>query len=178
MSGAAEQKATEAARFQPCEGGCTCGQIRYRVEAAPFITHACHCTFCQRQTGGPHVINALIEAGNVTVLQGEVETLTLPTGSGAGQVVARCPECRIAVWSNYLVTGFDEHLLFLRVGTLDDAARIPPDIHIYTASKQPWYLIPPDHMAVAEDYDNKEVWSAENIARIRAWSKTLPPRRS
>ncbi len=31
---------------------------------------------------------------------------------------------------------------FVRVGTLEDPDRLPPDIHIFTASKQPWVVLP------------------------------------
>ena len=33
---------------------------------------------------------------------------------------------------------------FIRVGTLDEPDRLPPDIHIFTSSKQPWVVLPPN----------------------------------
>jgi len=33
------------------EGGCTCRQVRYRMKGKPLFVHACHCTWCQRETG-------------------------------------------------------------------------------------------------------------------------------
>jgi hypothetical protein len=44
------------------EGGCTCRQIRYRLTATPPIVHACHCRWCQRETGTANALNALYEA--------------------------------------------------------------------------------------------------------------------
>ena len=69
------------------------------------------------------------------------ELVDTPSQSGKGQEIARCPKCRIAVWSHY--AGAGPLLSFVRVGTLDDPDRLPPDIHIFTASKQPWVMIPP-----------------------------------
>jgi hypothetical protein len=89
-----------------------------------------------------------------------------PSYSGKGQKIARCPKCRIAVWSNY--AGAGDAVRFVRVGTLDDPDRLPPDIHIFTASKQPWVVIPPGMPAVAEFYDRKQYWPKESLARREA----------
>lgn len=156
--------------FQSCEGGCTCGKVRYKVHAKPpLIVHACHCRWCQRQTGAPHVINAIYESNLIELTKGEVETLTVPSPSGEGQTIARCPTCKVALWSNYLVTGLRENLRFLRVGTLDNPDLMPPDVHIYTSTKMPWYVLPEDHYAVEEFYDQEATWRPESMARIRAW---------
>jgi hypothetical protein len=102
----------------------------------------------------------------VQLLEGSVEIVDTPSASGKGQKIARCPQCKIAVWSNY--AGAGESVRFVRVGTLDDPDRFPPDIHIFTASKQPWVALPPDTPAVAEYYNALEVWPAESLARRAA----------
>ena len=160
--------------FETCEGGCTCGQVRYKVHSKqPLIVHACHCRWCQRQTGGPHVINALCESKFIELINGEVETTTVPTPKGAGQTIARCPHCKDALWSNYLTTGMGEHLRFLRVGTLDEPNRMPPDVHIYTSSMMPWYVIPDNHYAVEEFHDYDTTWRPESHERNDARRKEL-----
>ncbi|MBV9812771.1 MAG: GFA family protein [Acetobacteraceae bacterium] len=148
------------------EGGCTCGQVRYRLTGAPMIVHACHCTWCQRETGTVHALNALYEADRVIHLAGEPELVQTPSASGAGQVIARCPACRVAIWSNYAGSGAATR--FVRVGTLDDPAALPPDVHIFTSSKQPWVVLPPGAKAFAEYYRTSEVWSPESLDRLRA----------
>lgn len=155
--------------FEPCEGGCTCGNVRYKVTATPLIVHACHCRWCQRQTGGPHVINALFEAPLVELTQGEVENTTVPSPSGEGQIIARCPDCKVAVWSNYHFGGLRERVRFLRVGTLDNPDLMPPDVHIFTTTKMPWYVIPKGHFAVDEFYVASETWSKEHWDRLHGW---------
>lgn len=159
--------------YENCTGGCTCGEIRYEVKDKPLIVHACHCRWCQRQTSGPHVINALLEADLIDLTAGKVETIMTPSPSGEGQLIARCPSCKIAVWSNYHFGGMREHIRFLRVGTLDNPDLMPPDVHIYTSTKMPWYVIPPGDYAVTEFYDPPTTWSKESLKRLRAWKSKL-----
>ncbi len=108
----------------------------------------------------------MIEADRVTLLAGEPEVIDTPSESGKGQKIARCPKCRIAVWSTY--SGAGPYVRFVRVGTLDEPDRLPPDIHIFTASKQPWVVLPPQTPAVAEYYDRKQYWPSESLARREA----------
>lgn len=150
----------------PLDGGCDCRAVRYRLESAPLIVHCCHCRWCQRETGAAFALNAMIEADRVELLSGEPELVMTPSESGRGQKIWRCPTCRIAVWSNY--GGAGEAVRFVRVGSLDEPDRLPPDIHIFTASKQPWVVLPEGTPAVPEFYDIKATWPAESLARRAA----------
>ena len=149
------------------DGGCTCGHVRYRMLSHPLIVHCCHCSWCQRQTGSSFALNALIEADRVQLLHGDVAESTVPSPSGKSQRIARCPKCQVALWSNYLVLfgGIGEAVNFVRVGTLDKPGNMPPDVHIYTSSKQPWVTLPPDSLVVDEYYITEEVWSKESLDR-------------
>ena len=153
-------------RTDSLDGGCTCGAVRYRMTTRPMFVHCCHCRWCQRETGSAFVLNALIEAERVVLLAGAPDVVDTPSASGKGQTIARCPSCRIALWSTY--AGAGDKIRFVRVGTLDTPDSLPPDIHIYTMSKQPWVLLPPDTPAVAEYYDRKLYWPAESLARRAA----------
>jgi hypothetical protein len=156
------------------EGACTCGAVRYRLTCRPLFVHCCHCRWCQRETGSAFAINALIEADRVILLQGEPEVVLTPSASGKGQRISRCPTCRVAVWSNY--GGAGDLVRFVRVGTLLEPDRLPPDIHIFTSSKQPWFLLPPDTPAVPEYYRRSEHWPPESLERWRALMARLPSR--
>ena len=147
------------------EGGCACDTVRYRMESAPLIVHCCHCHYCQRASGASFALNALIEADRVTLLEGEPDDVMTPTRSGKGQNVVRCPNCRVAVWSNY--AGMGDKVRFVRVGSLDQGHGLAPDIHIFTNYKQPWVVIPDGHASVGEYYDMKEVWRTESLARFK-----------
>jgi hypothetical protein len=147
------------------EGGCACGQVRYRLGSPPMFVHCCHCRDCQRQTGSAFVINALIETDRVALLSGEPQPLAAPTDSGRPHRIFRCPQCQTAVWSEY---GGLAKLRFVRVGTLDDPAALPPDIHIYTRSKLPWVGLPEGVPAVEAYYDSRQMWPAASLERRRA----------
>jgi hypothetical protein len=145
------------------DGGCTCRYVRYRMASGPMFVHCCHCRWCQRETGTAFALNALIEADRVQLLNGEVEVINTPSNSGKGQLISRCPKCHIALWSNY--GGAGDLIRFVRVGTLDEPDRLPPDIHIFTASKQPWVVLPPSALVFAEYYKSAEVWPKESRDR-------------
>jgi hypothetical protein len=155
------------------DGGCTCRQVRYRMTSRPLIVHCCHCRWCQRETGTAFALNAMIESDRVQLLEGEVVVIDTPSNSGKGQPISRCPKCLVAVWSNY--GGAGDALRFVRVGTLDEPGALPPDIHIFTASKQPWLTLPPGTAAVAEYYKSAEVWSKESLERRAALQSKKSP---
>jgi hypothetical protein len=147
------------------DGGCDCREIRYRMLDAPLVVHCCHCRWCQRESGASFALNAMIESDRLQLLSGTPEMVDTPSDSGAGQQIARCPRCRLALWSHY--AGAGPLVSFVRVGTLDEPDRLPPDIHIFTASKQPWVVIPPGMKAVPEYYEREGVWSAPSLTRRR-----------
>jgi hypothetical protein len=150
----------------PIEGGCDCKAVRYRMESAPLFVHCCHCRWCQRESGASFALNAMIEANRVTNLGVEPELVQTPSNSGQGQRIARCPKCRVAVWSNY--AGAGPVVKFVRVGTLDTPDMLPPDIHIFVQSKQPWVVIPDGVPAMPEYYDREKHWPPESLARRKA----------
>lgn len=150
----------------PAEGGCDCQLIRYRLESRPLIVHCCHCRWCQRETGAAFALNAMIESDRVTNLASEPEMVDTPSARGQGQKVARCHKCRVAVWSHYAGSG--PVTKFLRVGTLDNPDLLPPDVHIFTASKQPWVIIPQGSPTFEEYYQRDTVWSPQSLARFQA----------
>lgn len=148
------------------EGGCSCRHVRYRLAGEPMIVHACHCSWCQRETGTVHALNAIYEAERVVHTAAEPEIIDTPTASGKGQKIARCPKCKVAVWSNY--PGAGPLARFVRVGTLDEPSRMPPDIHIFTSTKVPWVVLPTGAKAVPEFYNPADVWTPECRARWKA----------
>jgi hypothetical protein len=150
------------------EGGCACGAVRYRLTSEPMFVHCCHCLNCQRQTGSAFVINLLIEADRVELLSGEPEPVDVPRDDGSSQRIHRCPDCQVAVYSDY---GRPE-VRFVRGGTLDEPSSVAPDVHIFTRSKLPWMALPEDVPAVEVYYDSKALWPAESLERLRA---VLPP---
>jgi len=146
------------------EGGCACGAVRYRLASQPMFIHCCHCLNCQRQTGSAFVVNLLIEADRVQVFAGAPQPVDAPRDHGSAQRIFRCPECQVAIFSEY---GAPE-VRFVRGGTLDDPTGITPDVHIYIRSKVGWVTLPEGTPAFDVYYDHAELWSSESLSRLQA----------
>lgn len=148
----------------PHNGGCTCRAVSDRVSQRPLFVHCCHCRWCKRETGSAFVLNAMIESKAVKLLSGAPEAVTTPTASGAGQKIARCATCKVAVWSHD-GSGV-EAIRFVRVGIIDDTSWPPPDVHIFTSTQAPWLTLPADVPAVPEFYDRKTLWPPASLERL------------
>jgi len=148
------------------KGHCSCGEVRYEMTDSPLFVHACYCTNCQRQSGSTHALNAMIETKCLKVLTGMTEGIKVDTGSGMGQIIHRCPTCKIGVWSHYVGSGDD--FSFVRVGSLENPGAYPPDINIFTRSKQPWVTLLADIPAAEEFYDPGECWPEAALLRKQA----------
>jgi hypothetical protein len=146
------------------EGGCACGEVRYRLASAPLFIHCCHCLNCQRQTGSAFVINLLIESERVELLAGDPQPVDVPRGAGKKQRIFRCPTCQIAIFSRYTRA----NIRFIRAGTLDDPSCVTPDVHIYTRSKMGWVVLPDSVPAFTTYYDQKKLWPQSSLERLAA----------
>ena len=155
-----------AASVFPLQGGCACRHVRYRMETAPLFVHCCHCRWCQRESGASFALNALIEADRLTPIGAAPDLVLTPSASGEGQTIARCTRCKVALWSHY--SGAGPLVAFVRVGTLDEPDHLPPDIHIFTSSKQPWVVLSPGTPSVPEYYEREHHWPAASQERRRA----------
>jgi hypothetical protein len=146
------------------EGGCACGAVRYRLTSDPLFIHCCHCLNCQRQTGSAFVINLLIEAERLELLASNPQPVEVPRDDGSKQRILRCPDCQVAVYSEY---GRPE-VRFVRGGTLDEPSGVTPDVHIYTRSKVNWVTLPESAPAFDVYYDSKTLWPAASLERLQA----------
>ena len=153
------------------DGKCTCGALTYRLTNTPLFTHCCHCTWCQRETGSAFALNALIETEFLEVT-GEVEEITTPSASGKGQIIARCPACKVALYSHF--AGAGRSMAFVRTGTLADPGACPPDIHIFTSTKLPWVTLDTKVPVLPEYYDRKAHWPQSGLDRRTALLAKTP----
>jgi hypothetical protein len=128
-----------------------------------MFVHCCHCLNCQRQTGSAFVINLLIEADRVELLEGDPQPVDVPRDDGSTQRIFRCPACQVAVFSEY---GRPE-VRFVRAGTLDDPSGIAPDVHIFTRSKLGWVTLLDSAPAFEVYYDSKTLWPTASLERLR-----------
>jgi hypothetical protein len=116
------------------EGGCHCGAIRYTCNKDPELTFYCHCHDCQRTTGSPYSMELMIDQASFEI-NGPVDSYVVTGDSGKPVTRWFCPTCGSGI---YLEGDSDPGYVFLKVGSLDDASWVKPEMHIYTAAKQPW----------------------------------------
>jgi hypothetical protein len=118
-------------------GGCLCGSVRYVISEPPVHTFYCHCTDCQKETGGPFATELFVKA---TSLRIDGELCGFQKKGDSGKIVTRrfCRTCGTTV-----VTVFesDSAHLCVKACTLDDASWLEPEFHLYVSSKQPWDVI-------------------------------------
>lgn len=148
------------------EGGCGCGQVRYRLVGEPIFVNNCHCRLCQQQTGSTSVVNLFLEAERVDLRQGTLTEHTVKAGSGGPHVICRCAACGTAVWSVYPRLG--RLGLGVRAGTLDDPGSVTPDAAIFTDSMMPWVTLPHGIPSFAATYKPTELLPPERVQRLQA----------
>ena len=119
------------------EGGCQCGQIRYRLEESGGRLTACHCRDCQRQSGSAFGLSLNVPSKALRLLSGKLEKFTVICDSGRTKDCAFCGRCGTRI---YHADGAGE--ISIKAGTLDDTSRLRPEAHYWTKRKQPWIEIP------------------------------------
>ena len=116
------------------EGGCLCGAVRYVLKAEPLMTAVCHCTHCQRQSGGVFSTNLAIPDA-AYVQTGETKVFT--DKGDSGQAVWRhfCGNCGSPILSKVEAM---PGLSLVKAGTLDDMSGLKPGIEVYTDHAADW----------------------------------------
>ena len=145
-------------------GGCSCGEVRYRLASEPLFVHCCHCLSCQDQTGSAFAINLLIERDRFELLAGAPQPVEVPRDDGSTQAIYRCPSCQVAVFSTYR----SRRVYFVRAGTLDDPRGVVPDVHIYTRSKVDWLTLPGSVPSFEAYYESNDLWPPASLERLAA----------
>ncbi len=118
-------------------GGCLCGAVRYRFTAAPIVTRVCWCRVCQYLGAGSATVNACFPTNAMHV---EGTTQDYRSVADSGNVMHRrfCPQCGTPLFSEAEAR---PHLVFVRVGSLDDPEIARPGATIWTASAPSWACI-------------------------------------
>lgn len=155
------------------EGGCACGEVRYRVDADPIFVNNCHCSLCQRQSGATSAVNAFVEVDHLHLLSGTLSEHDVPTGSGKTQVIVRCAACGTAVWSFYPRLG--RMGAAIRVGTLDDRTAIRPDAALFVADRSDWTALPDGVPVFEANYRPADILPPDRLARLMALAARAEP---
>lgn len=118
-------------------GGCACGAIRFKITAPPTAVGVCHCTDCQKASGGPPNYVALVPKPAFEVTKGEARVYFSKGDSGGEPGRAFCPQCGSPLWS----LPPDAPFTAVKLGALDDSSDLSPNLHLYTSSAPPWHLM-------------------------------------
>jgi hypothetical protein len=116
-----------------------CGGVRYELTAPPEYAGYCHCTRCQRRTGGAASISARAAPGSFRIRSGEELVATYRPDDGFEK--AFCSHCGSALFSR---DPDDPAVIGVRMGTLDDDPGVRPSYRQYVAFAAPWEPIPDD----------------------------------
>ncbi|WP_222928082.1 GFA family protein [Luteimonas viscosa] len=120
-------------------GGCRCGAIRYTLSAAPVATRLCWCRDCQYWATGNAAVNIIVPRAAVAV-EGTPRAWESLADSGHHMRRAFCGDCGTQLFSEALE---NTESMVIRVGTLDDASAVVPDVVIWTDSAPAWAHIDP-----------------------------------
>ena len=115
----------------PGEGGCRCGQVRFRALGPPLVTMACHCRGCQRMTGSAFSLSALHPSAAFEVTAGE----PVIGGLHGPSRHLFCPHC--LSWLFTRPEGLDD-FVNVRMSLFDEVDPDPPYLETMTGSKLPW----------------------------------------
>lgn len=121
-------------------GGCLCGAVRYEIAAEPIITRVCWCRLCQKLGAGGPTVNVCFPADKVTVT-GELADHQATAESGNRMHRRFCPSCGVHLFSEAEAR---PHLVFVRVGSLDDPEIAKPATTIWTSQAPSWACFDPD----------------------------------
>jgi len=148
----------------PLTGGCQCGGVRYEISVPPLTLYACHCTECQRQSGGAFSLSMVVPRDAVAFVAGTPSEWVRRLESGRTIRCLFCGTCgvRLIHHPERIPT-----MSIAKPGTLDDTTWLDPVGHIWTASAERWFTI-------SDDKVNYEAQPPDLSRLIEAWRAQRP----
>lgn len=119
------------------EGGCLCGDVRYRVTGDAIFAAYCHCRSCTMSSGAALVAWATFEKRDFSFTKGR------PAEHASSPPVRRtfCPRCGTALTYTHAERADQVDVTLV---TLDDPAGLAPMCHVWVSNKRPWLVIGDD----------------------------------
>ena len=145
-------------------GRCSCSQVEYQIQGDPLFTHACHCTQCQRRSGGAFCMSTMVVADQLVSIRGVTREFEIAADSGNLKVNHFCDRCGTMLFGRGRAR---PKVLFFRPGTFDDTRRVSPQAHIWIRSRQPWTALPDDIPCFETSYEIESVWPDSSLRRLR-----------
>lgn len=113
-------------------GGCLCGAVRYRVSGPAVDAGYCHCRSCRRSAGAPVAAWATFPIAALAFTRGE------PAAYRSSRRAVRhfCARCGTQLTYRRAVR---PETVDVTLASLDRPERLPPEYHLWTASRLPWF---------------------------------------
>jgi len=116
-------------------GGCLCGAVRFEINVgAPLVVRHCWCRVCQYLGAGNGMVSAGFPRDAVTA-SGPLNDYVSRADSGSTMHRRFCARCGTHVFSEAEPR---PHLIFVRVGALDDPNLARPTANIWVKSAPAW----------------------------------------
>ncbi len=120
------------------EGGCVCGAIRFVCEGEPLLVAHCHCRDCQKSSGAAFATVVVVPRAGFRLLKGKPAGYVYRGDSGQNLTRQFCAQCGAPLFTE--VESMPDAWI-VRAVAFDEPSRFVPQMHIYTASAQPWGVI-------------------------------------
>ena len=113
------------------EGGCLCGEVRYRIQGEPLASGTCQCRTCRKASAAAIVPWLHLDAANFSFIAGK------PVDFKSSPAVTRtfCGRCGTPL--TYWTTNYGP-TIDVTTGSLDDPEVFPPIAHVWTSHKLGW----------------------------------------
>ena len=119
------------------EGGCFCGEVRYRIAGGPRRVTHCHCIHCRRTSGAPFLTWAECSRRDLAFTKGtpaEFET--------KARVTRRfCLSCGTQLTYEH---ADQPGSIDVTAGSLDSPGELTPNDHVWCDRMLPWVKIDDD----------------------------------
>jgi hypothetical protein len=119
-------------------GRCLCGVVRFEVTEPPTDAGYCHCTRCQRRTGGGSSAQARIDGRTFRLLAGEEHVQFWKPPDGFAKCF--CGQCGAHLFSR----NDDGTQMSVRLAAFDEDPGVRPQWRAYTNYAAAWEPIPDD----------------------------------
>ncbi|KAJ5639328.1 Glutathione-dependent formaldehyde-activating enzyme/centromere protein V [Penicillium longicatenatum] len=80
-------------------GSCMCGAIHYTAEVDKYLAALCHCTDCQKWSGGAFTSNAVVPRNSLKVTKGTPTSYDAIGNSGKINKHFFCPTCGSSLYT-------------------------------------------------------------------------------
>ena len=115
------------------DGRCLCGDHRFRIGGEFAFMHHCHCGFCRKSQGSAYSTMIGVEEKN---LEWVTQGASISYQSSGSLARAYCAQC-----GSPLPVAVSGMPVFVQTGLLDGDFGHRAELHIFAASKAPWFEI-------------------------------------